>query len=33
VDVLTGGVMAASVRRGELDPRELPELYRKVTDA
>jgi heme exporter protein A len=33
VDVLTGGVIAASVRSGELDPRDLPELYRKVTDA
>jgi heme exporter protein A len=33
VDVLAGGVMAASARRGELDPRELPELYRRVTGA
>ena len=33
VDVLAGGVMAASVRRGELDPEELPALYRSVTGA
>ena len=33
VDVLAGGVMAASVRKGELDPAELPALYRSVTDA
>jgi heme exporter protein A len=31
VDVLAGGVMAASVRKGELDPAELPALYRSVT--
>jgi len=33
VDVLAGGVMAASVRKGELDPAELPALYRSVTGA
>ena len=33
VDVLAGGVMAASVRKGELDPEELPALYRSVTGA
>jgi len=33
VDVLAGGVMAASVRTGELDPEELPALYRSVTGA
>jgi heme exporter protein A len=33
VDVLAGGVMAASVRKGELDPEQLPALYRSVTGA
>ena len=33
VDVLAGGVMAASVHKGELDPEELPALYRSVTGA
>ena len=33
VDVLAGGVMAASVRKAELDPEELPALYRSVTGA
>ena len=33
VDVLAGGVMAASVRKGELDSEQLPALYRSVTGA
>jgi heme exporter protein A len=31
VDVLAGGVIAASLRKGEHDAQSLPELYRSVT--
>lgn len=33
VDVLAGGVVAASIHKGQMDPQELPLLYRKVTGA
>lgn len=33
VDVLAGGVMAASVGKGQMAPEELPTLYRTVTGA
>ena len=33
IDILSKGVIAASVKRAEIDPLELPKLYRSVTHA
>jgi heme exporter protein A len=33
IDILSKGVIAASVRRDEIDPLDLPKLYRSVTHA
>jgi heme exporter protein A len=33
IDILSKGVIAASVKRTEIDPLELPKLYRSVTHA
>jgi heme exporter protein A len=33
IDILSKGVIAASVRRTEIDPLDLPKLYRSVTHA
>jgi heme exporter protein A len=33
IDILSKGVIAASIRRDEIDPLDLPKLYRSVTHA